>query len=64
MSEPPVMRALRDVYEDSVDARDRIAELEALLDRARYILANNAAEGDAAAGVLVNDINAAMAVRT
>ena len=43
--------------------RKRVAEFEFLLDRARYILANNAAEGDTTAGALVADINAATAAK-
>lgn len=41
------------------DAR-RMAELEALLLEAKYILANNAAEGDQQAGELVEKINRAV----
>ena len=45
MSEPPVMKALRDVYDDSVDSRNRVAELEAALRIAQAAIAKCLMEG-------------------
>lgn len=43
--------------DEAIAAKKRIAELEALLKASRYILANNALEGDTQAGDLVTRIN-------
>lgn len=51
---PPLAAEIRQMGE-------RIAELEALLREAVYILANNALEGDATAGDLSRRINEATA---
>lgn len=52
------MGAITPTPEEIIDEQaERIAELEALLVRAKYVLSNNAVEGDQTAGLLVGDIN-------